>query len=189
MPERVCVGVVVAAQGLQGQLRIKSFTARPGDIAAYGPVMNDEGRRFDLKLQGERGQGVGLASLAGVTDRNAAEALRGTQLYVLRAALPPPDDEGEFYWSDLIGLAVVFDDGEAAGTVQAVHDFGAGSILEVTRPGATSVMVPFTRAVVPVVDLPGKRVVVTRACGVFEDEPVEGNPLKETRRTREDGAE
>lgn len=164
----MCLGVVVGAHGVRGQVRIKSFTADPADVGAYGPVEDDAAtNRFRLKVASVVGKGVVVATLPGVADRNAAEALKGMRLWVARAALPAPEDEDEYYWSDLIGLAVETDDGGMAGSVEAVHDFGAGAMLEVKRPDGPSVMVPFTRAVVPVVDVKGGRVVVATASGVF----------------------
>ncbi|MFN3076767.1 MAG: ribosome maturation factor RimM [Alphaproteobacteria bacterium] len=176
---RVLVGVIVGAQGIQGQLRIRSFTERPMDVGAYGPVEDGSGQRtFRLVVVGERGQGVVLARIAGVLDRNAAESLKGIELYVPRSALPPPEEEDDYYWSDLIGLRVVeegADPSQVSGTVRAVHDFGAGSLLEVALPGVPSVMVPFSRAAVPVVDLDQGYLQVTRAALSSDaGEPEEG---------------
>lgn len=171
MPDRVCVGVVVGAHGVRGLAKVKSFTAFPPDIVSYGPLADESGgRAFRLELRGGAGKDMVLAAIEGVNDRDAATALRGTRLYVPRSALPEPEDEDEFYWSDLIGLAVLLDDGEPAGTVTAVHDFGAGTVLEVGRGNAPSVMLPFTRAAVPEVDVAGGRVVAARASGVFDSE-------------------
>lgn len=157
MAERLLVGVVVGAQGLGGVVRVKSFTANPADLAAYGPVEDEAGRTLALSVIGET-KGVVLTRVAGVTDRNAADALKGARFYVSRDALPAPDED-EFYLADLVGLMAEREDGTALGRVKAVHDFGAGEIIELEGPGAT-VMLPFTRAVVPVVDLAGKRIVV-----------------------------
>jgi 16S rRNA processing protein RimM len=130
------------------------------DVAAYGPVSDAAGaRRLRLKVTGRRG-GVVLAQIEGVADRNAAEALRGLRLYVPRAALPPPAEE-EYYHADLIGLPVELEDGRAFGRVRALHDFGAGDVIEVQPDaGGTPLLLPFTRDFVPVVDLAGRRVVV-----------------------------
>jgi len=148
---------VVGAQGLGGVVRVKSFTANPADLAAYGPVVDDAGRSLTLSVTGET-RGVVLARIEGVKDRTQAEALKGARFYVSRDALPAPAED-EFYLADLVGLAAEREDGTALGRVKAVHDFGAGEVIELEGPGAT-VMLPFTRAVVPVVDLAGKRVVV-----------------------------
>lgn len=161
MAERVLVGVVVGAQGLKGALRVKSFTADPLDIASYGPVEDEAGaRRFRLKVTGEA-KGTVIASVEGVKDRNAAEALKGTRFYVPRAALPASEDEDEFYHADLIGLPVELADGAALGKVRAVWDFGAGDVLEIARPDGEVMMLPFTKAAVPVVDVKGGRLIAT----------------------------
>lgn len=170
---RVCVGVVTGPHGVRGAVRIKSFTAEPKDIAAYGPVEDDSGRRrFTVELIGTA-KGVVLAKLSDVADRDQAEALRGLRLYLPREALPPPDED-EYYHADLIGLDAVLQDGSGLGKVQAVHDFGAGDTLEILRPKGQQVMVPFTRAVVPLVDLAAGRLVIDPPPGLLaaaEDDP------------------
>lgn len=170
-PDRsVCVGVVTGPHGVGGALRIKSFTARPEDIVAYGPLADETGRRrYGVRLVGAA-KGVLIARLSGVEDRNRAEELRGLRLYLPRAALPPPAEE-EFYHADLIGLDAVLGDGMPLGRVRAVHDFGAGDTLEIMREGAPPAMVPFTRAVVPIVDLEAGRLVVEPPPGLIDDDP------------------
>ena len=166
-PKRVCVGVVAGAHGVRGAVRIKSFTAEPKGVVQYGPVEDETGRRkFELSFVGTA-KGVVLATLPGIADRDQAEALRGMLLYLPREALPPPDEE-EYYHADLIGLAVVLGDGTAVGTVHAVHDFGAGDCLEIARAEGPPLMAPFTRAVVPVVDLAGGRVVLDPPTGLLD---------------------
>ncbi len=148
-------------------MRIKSFTARPEDVAAYGPLADQTGcRHLELRLIGAA-KGVLIARLPGVEDRNRAEELRGLRLYLPRAALPPPAED-EYYHADLIGLAAVLGDGTPLGQVRAVHDFGAGDTLEIARPGAPPAMVPFTRAVVPIVDLEAGRLVVEPPPGLID---------------------
>jgi 16S rRNA processing protein RimM len=172
---RVCVGVVTGAHGVRGAVRIKSFTAEPSDVGCYGPVEDENGeRRFRLRVIGSA-KGVLIARATGVSDRNAAEALQGLRLYLPRAALPPPAED-EYYHADLIGLAVELADGTAIGHVRAVHDFGAGAdTLDIERPaGHLPAMVPFTRAVVPVVDLAGGRLVINPPPGLLE--PVKQEP-------------
>src|ERR1700687_969485 len=121
--KRVCVGAIGGAHGVQGAVRIKSFTADPTDGARYGPLEDAAGgRRFSLRLAGSA-KGVVIAHLKGVADRNQAEALRGMRLYLPRAALPPTADE-EYYHADLIGLAAALVDGTALGEGRALHDFG-----------------------------------------------------------------
>lgn len=139
-------------------MRVKSFTECPADIDAYGPVETEAGdRRFRVSVIGEV-KGVVTARLDGVESRDAAEALKGTRLMIERAALPQPEEE-EYYASDLVGLRAEGVDGADLGRVKAVFDFGAGDVVEIEAPSG-AVVVPFTRAVVPVVDIAGGRIVV-----------------------------
>jgi 16S rRNA processing protein RimM len=166
---RVCLGAVAGAHGVRGALRVKSFTAEPEDIAAYGPLTDEAGsREFKLRIVGEtRGQLV--IKVDGINDRNAAEALKGTRFYVARAALPEPDAD-EFYHADLIGLAAENEDGAPLGTVRAVHDHGAGTLIEIRSNEGAELLVPFTKAAVPVIDIAGGRIVVSPPDEVGEDE-------------------
>lgn len=183
MPEQVCLGVVAAAHGVRGQVKVRSFTAEPAAIAAYGPLSDATGsRRFTAKVHGAAKEGVVVCSLTGVTDRNAAEALKGVRLFVPRSALPALAAE-EYYHADLVGLAVETVAGTAFGAVKAVLDFGAGDVLEITPvTGGDTVMVPFTKAAVPVVDLPGGRLVIDPVAAL----PPEGGPDEETEDREED---
>jgi 16S rRNA processing protein RimM len=174
--QRVCVGIVTAAHGVKGAVRLKSFTAHPADIAQYGPLEDEEGRRVTLRLLG-RAKGVVIARIAGIADRNQAEALRGLRLYLPRAALPPAGEE-EYYHADLIGLEAVLIGGAPLGRVCAVYDFGAGDTLEIARPQGPPVVVPFTRSVVPVVDLAAGRLVIDPPPGLLD--PVRDDPLPPT---------
>lgn len=151
---------------MRGLVRVKPFTEDPDAIAAYGPVEDETGtRRFDLTVTG-RVKGMVLARLDGVTDRDAAEALKGVRLYVARAALPAPDEES-FYQADLVGLRVESVDGAEVGRVKAVQNYGAGDLLEIAPDRGASFFLPFTRAAVPVVDLDGGRVVIAPAPGLL----------------------
>jgi 16S rRNA processing protein RimM len=171
--KRVCVGIIAGAHGVRGAVRVKSFTADPEAVARYGPLEDESGgRHFSLRLAGNA-KGVVIARLAGIADRDSAESLRGTRLYLPRAALPPTADE-EYYHADLIGLAVALADGTALGHVSAVHDFGAGDTLEIERPKGPPAMVPFTRAIVPVVDLAAGRLVLDPPPGLID--PVVEDP-------------
>ncbi len=157
--ERLCVGVIAGAHGVRGLVKIKSFTDDPADLIAYGPLTDESGaRRYQVAVTG-RAKGVLLARIEGVGDRDAARALSGARLYVARAALPEPEDE-EYYHADLIGLAVEDRAGAPLGRVAAVQNFGAGDILEIERPDQGTLLVPFTKAAVPLVDPAGGRVVV-----------------------------
>jgi 16S rRNA processing protein RimM len=167
-PKQVCLGVVTGPHGVEGAVRIKSFTEEPEDVAHYGPLTDATGaRRFELRLIGA-GKGVVIARLSGVEDRNQAEALRGLQLYLPRSALPQTEAE-EYYHADLIGLEAVLGDGTPVGRVRAIHDFGAGDTLELARPGAPPVMVPFTRAVVPSVEPAAGRLVLDPPPGLLDE--------------------
>lgn len=155
----VCVAKVVAAHGLQGALKLRCFTERAEDVAAYGPLHDRAGgRQLVLRVIGRTPGGV-LAKADGIADRGAAEALRGTLLHVPRAALPEPAAD-EFYHADLEGLAVELDDGSRLGTVRWVGNFGAGDVLEIAADGGNVLSLPFDRATVPVVDLARGRLVV-----------------------------
>ncbi|WP_035693712.1 ribosome maturation factor RimM [Azospirillum halopraeferens] len=160
MSNRICVGRFVGAHGVRGLVKLKSFTADPGAVAAYGPLSDATGaRRFAVSLAGSN-KGLWLARVGGIDSREQAESLAGVDVYVDRAALPEPADEDEFYHADLIGLAAVLADGTPFGTVKALYDHGAGDVLEVRTPGGGTELLPFTRACVPVVDVRGGRLVV-----------------------------
>ncbi len=157
---RVCLGAFAGAHGVRGLVRIKSFTEVPEDVAAYGPLSDEAGdRSFRLTVTG-RAKGAVLAKVEGVADRDAAEALKGVRLYVERAALPPPEEEDTFYHADLIGLRAESPQGEGLGEVIAVQDYGSGPLLEVRDQARKSAFYPFTRAVVPEVDIAGGRLVI-----------------------------
>jgi 16S rRNA processing protein RimM len=171
-PGVICVGAVAGAHGVRGGVRIKPFTHAPEGVAAYGKVRDESGNRvFDLRLTG-KAKGVVLAKLSGVETREAAEALKGLRLYVDRSLLPPADAD-EFYHADLIGLPVEDAEGRPLGVVHALHDFGAGDLLEVKTNAAKLVVLPFTEAVVPVVDVAVGRVVVVPPPGLMDDQDAE----------------
>jgi 16S rRNA processing protein RimM len=186
-PDLVCVGAFAGAHGVRGMVKLRSFTEDPEAVAAYGPLFDESGTwRFDIRLEGRSG-GLLLVRTSGVADRNAAEALKGLRLHVPREALPPPEAD-EFYVVDLIGLAVEGKDGEAVGTVLAVHDFGAGDLLEIVTAQGRSEMIPFTARAVPVVDRAGGRIVIDPPAGLFD--AADRGPSDEGREDgREDGAD
>jgi 16S rRNA processing protein RimM len=167
--DRVCVGMISGAHGVRGLVKVRAFTADPAGIAAYGPVTDDRGRSHALEVLSPLKGGGWIARLPGVASREDAAGLAGLRLWVDRTALPATGEE-EFYHADLMGLAAVLADGRSLGLVRAVHDFGAGDVLEIERPGKASVMVPFTRAAVPMVDLAARRLVVEPPAGLL-DEP------------------
>ncbi len=162
---RILVGAVAGAHGVRGEVKIKSFTEQVRDVAAYGPVEDESGtRRFAIKIRGEA-KGLVIASLDGIGDRNAAEALKGLRLYVPRAALgkkPKRAPKGSERWfvADLVGLAAVDTNGAALGTVKNVANYGAGDILEVTTMAGETQLYAFTKRTVPEVDIANGRVVI-----------------------------
>ena len=163
--ERIVVGALAGAFGVRGEVRLKSFCAEPEAIAAYVPLTTPDGRVF--RAVGITGQAPGalVARVEGIASRAAAAALRGVPLLAERARLPPLAED-EFYHADLIGLPVRDAGGAPLGTVRAVLNHGAGDILEVAGPGGRVVLLPFTRAAVPLVDL---------AAGVIAADPPEGS--------------
>ena len=162
--DRLCVGAISGAFGVQGEVRLKSFCADPEDIAAYGPLWTEDGSRaFKIKLTRPVAGGLG-ARIAGVETKDQADALKGVSLYADRKRLPLlPDDE--FYHADLIGLEVRDPGGKLLGTVRAVHNHGAGDLLEISGAGI-DLLLPFTRSVIPTVDLTSGRIVADPPEGV-----------------------
>jgi 16S rRNA processing protein RimM len=158
--QRVCVAEIGAAHGIAGEVRMRAFTADPLAVTQFGTLQAEDGREFAIAAV-RPGKDCLIARLAGVADRTAAERLRNLKLYVPRDRLPAIEEPETYYHADLIGLAVVGPDGTAVGRVSAVQNFGAGDLLEVTPAGGgPTVLLPFTQDVVPVVDLPGGRVVI-----------------------------
>ncbi|MBO0751224.1 MAG: 16S rRNA processing protein RimM [Bradyrhizobiaceae bacterium] len=167
MKNRICVARVGAAHGTGGEVRLWSHTARAEDVAAYGPLETADGKATYEIVSLRRGRECLIARLEGVADRTAAERLCNTDLYVPRERLPEPQP-GEFYYADLIGLRAEDGGGRTVGTVVAVHNFGAGDILEIApQSGGETLMHPFSAAAVPSVDIARGRVVVA----ALEQEP------------------
>ncbi|MCG8356316.1 MAG: ribosome maturation factor RimM [Kiloniellales bacterium] len=157
---RVCLGVFVGAHGVRGLVKVKSFTEEPEAVADYGTLSDESGaRQFSLTVTGQA-KGVVLARVEGIADRDQAQALRGTRLYVPRAALPRIEEDDSFYHADLIGLEAVDPDGRPVGQVKAVQNFGAGDLIEVATAAGAALLLPFTKAVVPEIDLEAGRLVV-----------------------------
>ena len=142
---------------------LRPFTDTPEAVAAYGTVETEDGsRRLELEIANRAGKGQIAVRVAGITDREAAEALKGQRLYVRRALLPEPDAD-EFYYADLIGQVARRTTGEIVGKIRAVYDFGAGDVLEIVDETGALIMVPFTRDAVPEVDLGAGTVTVADA--------------------------
>jgi 16S rRNA processing protein RimM len=166
---RVRVAQIGAPHGVRGEVRFRIFTEDPMAVLRYGPLESEDGRqRFEIESLRPAKQ-MFVARLKGVGDRTAAERLTNLALYIARDRLPPPED-GEFYHADLIGLTAYDRQGGAVGTVSAVHNFGAGDLLEIARDGGDSVMLPFTTAAVPAVDVAAGRIVVDPPEGTFDTE-------------------
>ena len=160
MAERICVAQIGGAHGIRGEVKLKSFTADPLAVKDYGLLESEDGAASFAIEALRPAKGYLVARLRGVRDRNAAEQLTNLRLFVPRERLPPPASD-EFYHVDLIGLAAVTAEGTEVGTVVAVHNFGAGDILELRPPaGGTTIMLPFTDAFVPRIDIAGGRIVV-----------------------------
>ena len=164
---RVCVGAIAGSYGVRGELRIKSFCAVPQDIESYSPLTSEDGSAtFHLALIRPIKNGF-AARIAEVATKEDADALKGTQLFADRDQLPGlPDDE--YYHTDLIGLAVVDTGGTALGTVKSVLNHGATDLLEVQQPGGSAtILLPFTRAIIPTVDLATRRIVADPPQGLI----------------------
>ncbi|HUG62154.1 MAG TPA: ribosome maturation factor RimM [Methylomirabilota bacterium] len=170
----VLIAEIGAAHGVRGEMRVKAHTADPMAIADYGPLRDDKGRAYEVRTMRPLKDDMLVVAFKGVADRTAAEALTRTRLYVDRSALPETEDDDEFYHADLLGLSVVTVAGEPVGTIVAVPNFGADDLLEVARPGGKSIFVPFTRAVVPTVDIAGGRVVIAPPDGLLDETPAPG---------------
>lgn len=161
---RLAVGVIGAAHGVRGECRVKSFTADPLAIADYGPLFNENGQHFEIETGRHVKDDMLVVKFVGLTDRDQIRPLTGTLLYVDRNALPPPEEEDEFYHADLIGLPVFDGEGNLLGQVQALHDFGAGDLIEIApQSGGGTWLQPFTRIATPVVDIAGRRIVIDPA--------------------------
>src|SRR5215472_7155465 len=159
---RICLGQIGAPHGVHGEVRLHSFTADPAAIATYGPLVTEDGRVFTIENLRPAKHAL-VAKLSGVADRDTAERLANTKLYVPRERLPQPEEPDEFYHADLIGLRAVDRAGKECGTVVAVHNFGAGELIELQPPdGAQTELLPFDAATVPEVDIANRRLVVAR---------------------------
>ncbi len=173
--KNILLGRITAAHGIRGEVVVHSFASEPTDIASYGALTDKGGTRsFALTVVRDTGKGV-ICRIKGLTDRNAAEALRGTELYVARDKLPAPTGD-EFYHADLIGLAAVDPDGKTIGTITGVHNFGAGDLIEIALEGASMTeLIPFSDAFVPEIDLKTRRVIVRMPAEVDEDDDADDN--------------
>lgn len=161
---RVCLGAFAGAHGVRGDLKLRAFTETEANIAAYGPLETEDGDRlFHIEILRVLKPGFVLARAREVGTREEAEALAGLRLYVDRDALPPAG-AGEYYIEDLVGLKASDETGEALGDVAAVHDFGAGPVLELKRrDGKGTLFVPFTDSAAPEIEVNAGRITIARA--------------------------
>lgn len=170
MTKLVCIARIGAAHGVRGAVKLWTFTEDPLAVLDYGPLSTKDGtRQFEVSNAREAGDHL-VATLQGVTTRNDAEKLNGIELHVQREKLPPAED-GEYYHVDLIDLAAVAPDGAPIGRVVAIHNFGAGDVIEIAPPKGATLLLPFTDAVVPTVDVAGGRVVIDLPGEVDGDTP------------------
>lgn len=172
MTARICVAKIGAAHGVRGEVKLWPFTEDPLAVTRYGPLTTKDGARAFEVIRAREAKGFLVASFKGVASRNDAEALNGLELYVPRERLPAPEDD-EYYHADLIGLAAVTVSGEPLGRVVAIHNFGAGDIVEIAPPQGPTVMLPFSNAVVPTVDIAGGRIVVAPPDEIEGDAPTD----------------
>lgn len=169
MTDKICVGALAGAFGVHGEVRLKSFTADPEAIADYVPLTSEDGDRVFDQIQLTRSLKNGFAArISGIGSKEEADALKGLQLFAPRDVLPNlPDDE--FYHTDLMGLEVFDSGGALLGRVHAVQNHGAEDLLELQVPGSSkTVLMPFTLAVVPTVDLSAGRIVADPPEGLFD---------------------
>ncbi len=155
----ICIAAIAGAHGIRGEVKLKPFTADPLACVGYGPLMDEAGRVILTPSKARMAKKFVVTSGPEISTREAADALKSVKLYVPRAALPA-EDEDEFYYADLMGLDVFDEQDVHHGTIKALHDFGGGDILEIIKPGEKSWYHPFTKAAVPFVDIPGRRVII-----------------------------
>lgn len=181
----VCVAVIAGAHGVHGAVKVKSYTQIPEDFSAYGPLLNENG---EIILTPKNPRPVGNAFTMRspeITSREQALAMKGVLLYVPRDSLPIIEDEDDFYYySDLVGLDVKTSDGKRAGTVKAVHEFGAGDMLEIQPPKSAEKQAswfhPFTKLAVPKIDLKAGRIVIHVEEAVIGHDPYKNKPATKT---------
>jgi 16S rRNA processing protein RimM len=170
MPAQICIARIGAAHGVRGAVKLWTFTEDPFAVKAYGPLRTKDGARSFEVATAREAKGHLVATFKGVATREDAERLNGIELYVTREKLPATDDN-EYYHADLIGLAAVTPADEPLGRVIAIHNFGAGDIIEIAPLHGATLLLPFTNAVVPSVDLANGRVVIALPEEIDGDDP------------------
>jgi 16S rRNA processing protein RimM len=166
----ICVARIGAAHGVRGAVKLWTFTEDPLAVKAYGPLVTKDGARQFEVTSAREAKGHLVATLKGIATREDAERLNGIELYVAREKLPDTDED-EYYHADLIGLAAVNAAGDPLGRVIGIHNFGAGDIIEIAPPSGSTMLLPFTNAVVPSVDVAGGRVVIEMPAEIEGDHP------------------
>jgi 16S rRNA processing protein RimM len=166
----ICVARIGAAHGVRGAVKLWTFTEDPLAVKHYGPLMTKDGARQFEVTHAREAKGHLVATLKGIATRDEAERLNGLELYVARDKLPATDED-EYYHADLIGLVAVTSANEPLGRVIAIHNFGAGDIIEIAPPQGSTLLLPFTNAVVPTVDLAAGRVVIELPEEIEGDDP------------------
>ena len=159
MSRDVLLAAVIGAQGLKGAVKVKTFTAEPEALARYGVLHDASGRRYEITAFRVSKPGEAVIAFKGIAERAAAEALKGTELFVARSALPEAGDD-EFYHADLIGLEAFDSEGRLVGKISAIHNFGAGDVIAIHRADGDEILLAFTRETVPVIDVRGGRVTI-----------------------------
>jgi 16S rRNA processing protein RimM len=167
---QICVARIGAAHGVRGAVKLWTFTEDPFAVKDYGPLTTKDGARHFEVTSAREARDHLVATFKGVTTREEAERLNGIELYVAREKLPATEDD-EYYHADLIGLAAETTAGVTLGRVIAIHNFGAGDIIEIAPPSGATLLLPFSNAVVPTVDVPGGRVIIALPQEIEGDEP------------------
>jgi 16S rRNA processing protein RimM len=170
MTKQICVARIGAAHGVRGAVKLWTFTEDPLAVLHYGPLAFKDGARTLVVTHAREARDHLVATLQGVTTRDDAEKLNGVELYIARDKLPATDDD-EYYHADLIGLSAETTAGEAIGRVSAIHNFGAGDVIEIAPPHGPTLLLPFSNAVVPTVDIAGGRVVIELPGEIDGDTP------------------
>ena len=173
MPSRICVARIGAAHGVRGQVKLWTFTEDPLAVERYGPLASKDGARQFEVTHAREAKGHLIATLKGVATRDEAERLNGVELYIARERLPATAAD-EYYHADLIGLAAVDGAGDPLGRVVAIHNFGAGDIIEIAPTHGTTLLLPFTNAVVPSIDLARGRLTIELPAEIDGDDPTDG---------------
>jgi 16S rRNA processing protein RimM len=186
MAAPICIARIGAAHGVRGAVKLWTFTEDPLAVKAYGPLLTKDGaRQFEIATAREA-KGHLVATLKGIATREEAERLNGLELYIAREILPATEED-EYYHADLIGLAAVTTANEPLGRVIAIHNYGAGDIIEIAPPHGATMLLPFTHSVVPSVDLAGGRVVIEPPAEIEGDDRVDDAEDPSPSRPRESG--